>query len=329
MAEPLPFVVAVIEDDDNLRALLCVALKREGFAVLEAWTLEQAERLLLEYPWDLAVLDRHLPDGDALTLCERVRLRDAAFPRYVLMLSADASADSKRRGFDSGVDDYVAKPADIAELTARIRAARRIVEYQKQLLGRMEVLEQMSILDAVTHVYNRRFLEVELTRSVSLALRYGRALSVAMIDIDHFKDTNDHFGHAVGDRVLVELSTLMVQNLRSPDVVARYGGEEFALVLPETALPEAVVIIERLRETVESTSISTTSGEVHITISAGVASLPFTENISPAALLEAADRSLYRAKSEGRNRVVASMDAEIGTGIQPALGGNAPSEESG
>lgn len=304
MSEALPFVVAVIEDDFDLRLLLSTALKRENLAVVEAGTLEEAERLLLEYPWDMAILDRHLPGGDALSLCERIRRDEHAIHRYVLVLSADDSTAARKYGFETGVDDYVGKPFDLGELLARVRAALRIIAYQKDLLGRMATLEQMSVVDPLTQVYNRRFLEVELSRSIDLALRYGRPLSVAMIDIDHFKDTNDTYGHGAGDRVLVELSTMLIQNLRSADVVARYGGEEFALILVETPLREATEIVERLRGAIENSSIHTPAGEVRVTISAGVSSLLPAGRASPAALLESADRSLYEAKSAGRNRVV-------------------------
>lgn len=303
VAASLPFVIALVEDDLALRTFLTTLLKREGMAVIEASNLAEAEPLLDEYPWDLAILDRHLPDGDALELCSRVRKKSGVAHRYILMLSGDPAGDAKVLGLDAGADDYMGKPIRIDELIARIRAARRIVEYQKDLLGRLSILEQMSVIDALTQVYNRRFFEAEAARAFDRSVRYERPLAMAMIDVDHFKDTNDTLGHAAGDHVLIELTTLLIQNIRSSDVLARYGGEEFALILPETSLRDAFTLVERVRSVVEATPLKTAAGMVHVTISAGVAGVPGAAIGSAAELTEAADEALYVSKRNGRNRV--------------------------
>src|SRR5436305_4218087 len=141
MPHAAPFVIAVIDDDPNVRELLSVIGKRAGGVVLEAGTVAEGTRILREYPWDLAVIDRLLPDGDGLDLC-RIATSGAETHRYVIILSGVQSHDEKMRGFDAGADEYIGKPVDAGELAARLRAIRRTVAGQKTLLARLFILEQ-------------------------------------------------------------------------------------------------------------------------------------------------------------------------------------------
>jgi two-component system cell cycle response regulator len=297
-----PFVIAVIDDDPSVRQLLNIVVKRAGAIVLEAGTLAEGERILREYPWDVAVIDRRLPDGDGLELCKLVTAGTVESHRYVVILSGLQSHEEKMRGFEAGADEYIGKPIDPGEFAARLRGIRRSVTSQKTLMARLFMLEQLSVMDAMTQVYNYRFFDAEIRRYYDLAVRHQRALALAMVDLDHFKKVNDTFGHRIGDQVLIEISNMIAQGIRSSDILARYGGEEFAVILPETNLEEAFMLAERLRGSIAGSILDVTNGPTHLTVSIGVAAV--SPHIgTPVRLVESADRALYIAKTEGRKCV--------------------------
>ncbi len=168
-------------------------------------------------------------------------------------------------------------------------------------------LRSQSIRDPLTGLFNRRFMEESLVREIHRAARGKRPLSVIMLDVDHFKRFNDEHGHGAGDTALKDMGGLLARQVREGDVVCRYGGEEFALILPEAALPDAQRRAEAIREAAAALCLVLPSGlTVSVTISQGVAAFP-EHGRTADALLEAADRALYRAKGNGRNRVEAAL----------------------
>ena len=281
--------ILLVEDDPNLSVMLSRQLARAGYFVQAASTIAAA-RELASHSWDLAILDRNLPDGDGVDLCRELRL--AAPHAYIVMLTGVSSEEGKLEGFACGADDYVTKPAQIGELMARIRAGLRIVELQKQLL-------EMSQTDPLTSLRNRRAFDERLGEAFEHARRYGRPLSLAIIDVDHFKAINDGHGHDAGDAVLRGVAKTIVSRTRQTDFAARVGGEEFAILLPETALLEALQFGEKLRAGIASEPVF---GR-RVTVSIGIASVPHSHVPGTAELFRAADQALYRAKENGRNRV--------------------------
>lgn len=178
---------------------------------------------------------------------------------------------------------------------------------------RISDLEQENITDALTGIYNRRYLDRRLTEEVKRTHRYGFPLSVLLLDIDHFKLLNDSFGHSFGDIVLRSVSQTVVQSARITDVVARYGGEEILVIATDTAVPDAVILAERLREAIESIDLNKLDegsvGESRtVTVSIGVAGMS-DDNSDDESLMEQVDKALYQAKQEGRNRVVTAGSA--------------------
>jgi two-component system, cell cycle response regulator len=299
-----PLVIAVVDDDPAIRQLVAAIVRASGDVVIEAGTFAEAELLLREYPWDVAVIDRRLPGGDGLELCRQVAAGAGTDShRHVVFLSAVDSPEERLRGFEAGADEYIGKPADPAEFRARLRAIRRTVVTQKELLARLATLEQLSVIDGLTQVYNHRFFKSELRRQFDLTTRHERPLAMAMIDLDLFKAVNDSYGHQVGDVVLTEISTAIAQNIRSTDVLARYGGEEFGILMPESTLADAAAIAERVRGNVEALIVAGAFGQVRMTVSIGVAAVPSPGIDTAAQLIEAADKALYFAKERGRNRV--------------------------
>ncbi len=300
------FRVAVVDDDDAIRRLVKLYLKRSGYDVLEFALGEDARQELARTPWDLAILDRRLPDMDGVELCHELKSKPELQSRYVILLTGEAEQEDKVLGLDLGADDYITKPFQPLELLARIRAAKRIVDLQKELMETNKRLELLSITDGLTKLYNHRHFQDELLRAFEESQRYQRPLSLAIIDLDFFKRVNDTNGHAVGDEVLKSLSHIFQDSIRSTDLAARYGGEEFAVMMPETDLAEALVFAEKIRTLVGERQIETNAGAISATVSIGVATVPHSSHIRSAKeLVVAADKALYRAKKNGRNQVQA------------------------
>ncbi len=307
---PRPFIIAIVDDDAAIRRLLRLILQRASYETLELTTGEEARQALWSVPWDLAILDRKLPDLDGALLAHELKSHAELRTRYIIMLTGEADQEDKVEGLELGADDYITKPFQYPELLARVRAGKRIVDLQKELVATNKRLELLSITDGLTRLYNHRYLQDELARAFDESKRYQRPLSLAMIDIDFFKKINDTHGHATGDEVLKAVSKLMSDSVRSTDLVARYGGEEFAVMMPETALDDALVFAEKIRSLLEAESISTQAGPLSVTVSIGVTSVPHSRVHSPKEMVISADRALYRAKKSGRNRVEAERRKE-------------------
>ncbi|HVG23509.1 MAG TPA: diguanylate cyclase [Thermoanaerobaculia bacterium] len=281
--------IILLEDDTNVSLALSLQLGRRGYHVLTAASIAAARELFRD-PWDLAILDRNLPDGDGVDLCRE--LRGTAPHAYIVMHTGADSQEAKLEGFACGADDYISKSANTDEFMARIRAGLRIVALQKQLL-------ELSQTDPLTSLRNRRAFDERIGETFEHARRYDRPLSLAIVDVDHFKSINDTHGHDVGDAVLRRIAKIMALVTRQTDFVARIGGEEFAILLPETALFEALQFGEKIRSAIAAEPV-----EGHeLRVSIGIASFPHSDVPGEAELFRAADQALYRAKMNGRNRV--------------------------
>jgi len=303
VADQQDFRIAIVDDDAAIRRLVRLFLKRSGYDSIEFSTGNEAREQLLKVPWDLAILDRRLPDMDGVMLAQELKSNPEFKTRFIIMLTGEDDQEDKVEGLDLGADDYVTKPFQYPELLARIRAGKRIVDLQKELLETNKRLELLSITDGLTNLFNHRYFQDELARAFDESARYGRPLSLAIVDLDFFKKVNDSYGHAVGDEVLKAVSKIFQESIRSTDVAARYGGEEFAMMMPETEPLHAIAFAEKLRTLVESTPIRTQAGPIKVTVSIGVATVPHPNIHAAKELIVAADEALYRAKRGGRNQV--------------------------
>lgn len=286
-----PATILLVEDDSNVVLLLSRRLQLAGYTVRTAGTVEAARMV---GDWDIAILDRRLPDGDGLELC--TEFRSAKPHAYLLILTGDDREDSMLEAFARGADDYVTKTANFDELVARIRAGARIVTLQKQL-------QELSMTDGLTSLRNRRAFDQQLPAALEHARRYGRSLSLVIIDVDHFKAINDAYGHDAGDAILRGIAQLIASGSRQTDYTARIGGEEFAILLPETALFDGLQFAEKLRASVAASTIRVGDTGHRVTVSIGIANVPHSQVRDPEELFRAADQALYRAKANGRNRV--------------------------
>ncbi|HKO57694.1 MAG TPA: diguanylate cyclase [Thermoanaerobaculia bacterium] len=306
-----PFTIAIVDDDAAIRRLVRLFLKRAGYDTLECTTGGEAREQLKSSVWDLAILDRRLPDLDGVVLANELKSNSAFRARYIIMLTGEDEQEDKVEGLELGADDYITKPFQYPELLARIRAGKRIVDLQNELIDANKRLELLSITDGLTKLYNHRYFQDELSRAFEESQRYQRPLSLAIIDIDFFKKVNDTYGHAVGDEVLRYVSSLFRDSIRSTDLAARYGGEEFAVMMPETELDDAIAFAEKIRQLIETTPIPTQSGELPVTVSVGVSSVPHSRIHYAKEMVVAADKALYRAKKGGRNQVQAEKRRDV------------------
>ena len=295
--------VLIAEDDPMFRHLLQARLQSWGYEVFavengtQAWDLLEAQ-----VSPDLLILDRMMPGIDGIELCRRIRSRCCDRYQYILLISGKDEKSEIVEGLDAGADDYLTKPFDIGELHARIRAGNRVLLLQRNLIKALQALRYEATHDDLTGVWSRgaalHLLKSELERGV----RSGRGTGVLLIDLDHFKNVNDTYGHLSGDAVLKKTASRISIALRSYDVVGRYGGEEFIVVLSQCNRETLVPLAERIRQAVAESPVSAEGFEIPVTASIGGTSC--ARALDEFALLATADSALYEAKRSGRNRAV-------------------------
>jgi two-component system, cell cycle response regulator len=301
--------VLIAEDDPIFRRMLHRWFTRWGYHVTavengrDAWEVLQRP----DAP-QLAVLDWMMPEIDGITLCRKIRASEPGPYRYILLLTAKDDKQDVVTGLDSGADDYLTKPFDVDELRARVRAGKRILDLQAELIHAKDELQFAAAHDRLTSLWNRGAIVDLLKAEISRRRRSLDALSVVMGDIDHFKKINDTYGHLVGDAVLREVARRLVGAVRTYDAVGRYGGEEFLIVFPGCNATSLLVGAERLRRSICDQPVDTSVGQIPVTLSLGLASVEQGENEIPdcEAILRHADEALYTAKARGRNRLEAA-----------------------
>jgi len=256
--------------------------------------------------YDLVIVSLGLEHYDALRLCSQLRSLERT--RNLPILAICEGEDNARmvRGLEIGVNDFLLRPIDNNELHARVRTQVRKKRYTERLRDNVQMSIEMAITDALTGLYNRRYMESHLATLIDQAVSRGKPLTAMVIDIDYFKAINDTHGHDAGDDVLREFAIRIRKSIRGIDLACRYGGEEFVIVMPETDMAVATIVAERLRRRIASErfSIQQGFGSIEVTISIGIATLD-TSDDNAGSILKRADQALYRAKRDGRNRVVA------------------------
>jgi two-component system cell cycle response regulator len=295
--------VLVADDDPISRRLVEASLSRAGYEPVAVGDGAEALRRLAEPDSPrLVVLDWVMPGMDGLQVCRAIRAGNQEQYIYVLLLTSKDQQWEIVEGLDAGADDYVTKPFDLHELRARLRSGARILQLQDELVAARERLRIEATHDSLTGLLNRAATLDTLEKEVARSARDHVSLTVIMSDLDHFKNINDTYGHAAGDTVLREAARRMRASVRTYDSIGRYGGEEFLVVAPGCGKAVAAELAERLRACVCETDIAWANGAVTATVSLGVASR--SHEAGAEALLRAADEALYRAKVDGRNRVV-------------------------
>ncbi|MFO8057009.1 MAG: diguanylate cyclase [bacterium] len=297
--------VLIIDDDDNIRREVRSRLQEAGLfeQYYEAADGIDGFKILLNKSVDLVLCDVVMPGIDGFKFLSMKTARTEFDDIPVIMLTGEDDVKLKIKALEQGASDYITKPFHPGELIARVRVHHDIKRLQEELRISNRRLEELSNTDDLTKLYNRRYFMELMELEFQRAQRYESSLSFVMIDIDNFKSFNDNYGHLLGDRILYEVAQLLRETLRVHDIVGRYGGEEFGLLMPATDDKGALVVAERYRKRVEEFVLFEADKELRITISLGVASSPHPEIKTVDDLIRLADNALYKAKSNGRNRV--------------------------
>lgn len=303
--------ILVVEDSPVYRHILASHLQEWGLPFVitkdgsEAWALLQRA----DCP-KLVLLDWVLPDIDGIELCRRIRLAASGNSySYIILLTGKDGKKDMLEAMQAGADDYLVKPFDQLELKARLLVGKRIVNLHEELVSARESMRYAATHDFLTGLMNRGEAVEFLSRELERARRSGKPLSVILVDVDHFKKVNDTLGHLFGDEALKEVARRLRSKLRVYDGVGRYGGEEFLIILADCDLMAALIKADDLRACVGSKPIVSSRASMNITASMGVAVSTDHPIGDIGALLNQADRGLYRAKLNGRNRVEHVEDA--------------------
>jgi two-component system cell cycle response regulator len=298
-----PGRILIVEDHERSAARMREALARTHSVMVEP-DLQEALLKVAEAGCDLLMVSLNLGRADGLRLCAQVRAleRTRHLPMIVLL---DPGDDARLlRALDMGVNDYLMRPIDRNEMLARVRTQIRRKRHADQLRMRLERSVELAIIDPLTGLHNRRYMESHLKTLVAQSIQLERPLSVLVADIDHFKAVNDTWGHDIGDKVLREFAMRFKSNIRGVDLACRLGGEEFLSIMPDTDMHGALLVGERVRACVAGLPFeAAASGSLQVTASVGVATLQGCLD-TPETLFKRADEALYAAKREGRNRVM-------------------------
>lgn len=318
--------ILFVDDQPNILNMLSLMMKKEGFEVMTATSAKEAFGVLhLDDPAfdkacvDLIMMDIQMPHMDGIEACRKIKSTERYRDVPVLMLTAMEDARHLQMAFSAGAWDYITKPFKKVELQVRIQSFLKLktdmeqrktrelelLETTKQLESANHILENLSAMDHLTGLANRRTFDQDVLMEWKRAQRDRNPLSILLIDVDFFKSYNDTYGHLAGDDALIQIAKVLKAVLKRPgDIVARYGGEEFAAVLPDTDETGAAKIAEEMRSKILSKKIlHENSPHKRISVSVGIATSIPTPTCSPEELIARADQALYAAKDKQRNTI--------------------------
>ncbi|MDH5766891.1 MAG: diguanylate cyclase [Gammaproteobacteria bacterium] len=307
--------IIIVDDMQFSRVVVQAALKKAGYSNIRvAESAEVALTMLDEQPADVVLADWVMPGMDGLELTEKIRQRDEekGFYTAVILFTAQEGIEPLVEAFNRGIDDYISKPPNPHELAARVNAAARIASLQNDLLetshqleDTIKQLEEMALTDPLTGVANRRLTTKQLEMHLLDASARRGGVCFVMLDIDHFKQINDTYGHDVGDEVLVSFTRRLRRTVRPTDLVARMGGEEFGVIMHYTRAENyKISSLTRVLTSINSRPFKTSAGDIPITASIGVYFYDGTGDMpSVLKMIKAADEKLYEAKNNGRNQI--------------------------
>jgi two-component system cell cycle response regulator len=301
--------ILLIEDRPTAAERLSNALSAFHSVEVEA-DPHQALVKAAEGDFEAILVSLDLKDHDGLRLCSQLRSLERTRNVSVLMLGEAEDRGRILRGLEIGAHDFLVRPVDRNELLARVRTQVRRKRFTERLRDSVQSSMEMAVMDQLTGLHNRRYLDSRMTTLFDESVLRARALAMLLLDVDRFKAVNDTWGHDAGDEVLREFADRVRACTRGIDLVARMGGEEVVVVLPDTTLEAAFAVAERIREKVEAEpfAIYSNTQAISITVSIGVASRRAGDP-SPAEMTKRADDALYRAKESGRNRVIVASAA--------------------
>jgi len=291
--------ILIVDDDVAVRTTMNEYINAAGYEAESASCAEEALELLEKKSYHVVITDIILPAMGGLDLTKIIRNdKDSD----VIVMTGYSDDYSYEEAINIGASDFVIKPVRLEELLLRLKRVLKERDLTKERIRMMEKLQKLAVTDGLTKLYNSRSFYSQLETEVDRFNRYKHPLSLLLLDLDHFKDYNDTYGHLEGDKILVHFSQIIKSCLRANDTAYRYGGEEFTVILPETGGDEAGTVAQRIRAALEAERFSPVDGKkVKITISIGVTEYHPKEELST--FIQRADRAMYRSKQKGRNMV--------------------------
>jgi diguanylate cyclase (GGDEF)-like protein len=292
--------ILVVDDDKDVRNATRQYIDRAGFESYAVTSAEEALKLIENEKFQVVITDIMLPGmgGLELTKIIKTQLSDTD----VIVMTGYSDDYSYEEAIKIGASDFVIKPARLEELLLRLKRVLRERELNQERVQMVEKLQELAITDGLTKLYNSRSFYTQLELEIDRSNRYKHPLALLLLDIDHFKDYNDNYGHLEGDKVLSRFSQIIKSCLRTNDSAYRYGGEEFTVILPETGAEEAKTVAQRIRKALENEVFFPIAGEgVRKTISIGVTQYLPKEKSST--FIRRADKAMYLSKENGRNKV--------------------------
>jgi len=296
--------VLVVDDNERQAQRVAAELAVDHRPVVE--TDQEKALLAARGPVDLMIVNANSRGFDGLRFAAQLRSDEATRNVPVLVIVDPDDRAKMVKALEIGVNDLLARPIDPQELAARVRTQIKRKRYTDFLRSNLDYSLELAVTDQLTGLHNRRYMTGQLDALVARATKGGEPVAALLIDIDHFKQINDNYGHDAGDEVLREFALRVASNVRAIDLPCRYGGEEFVVIMPDTPIEGAQLVAERIRKHVSGTPFRVTNSPetLTVTISIGVAAT-IGEGDTPEALLKRADRGVYEAKAAGRNKVVA------------------------
>ncbi len=287
--------ILVVDDEMPIRHLMSLLLKGFGTIEMAGSGKEALEKVNTLNP-DLIILDVQMPEMNGYEVCQTIKGNDKTSSIPIVFLTANSSNEDEEYGLEIGATDFIRKPISPRIVSARVSNILNLQQATRKL-------ELVASTDPLTGAFNRRHLDLVGINELSRSKRYKSTFTILMLDIDHFKEVNDNYGHDIGDEALIETVAVIKKNIRGEDLLFRLGGEEFAVMLPETPKLAAFDTAERIRIAISRIVIQTPIAPLCFTISIGIAeNSQEDDNID--VILKRADESLYQAKSSGRNRVI-------------------------
>ena len=291
--------VLIVDDDEAVRNTMNEYIQTAGYDSQAASCAEEALELMGKGDFQVIITDIILPAMGGLELTKSIRKNTDS---DVIVMTGYSDDYSYEEAINIGASDFVIKPVRLEELLLRLKRVIKEREHTKERVRMMEKLQKLAVTDGLTKLYNSRSFYSQLETEVDRFNRYKHPLALLLLDLDHFKEYNDNYGHLEGDKVLVQFSQIIKSCLRANDSAYRYGGEEFTVILPETAGAEARTVAQRIRAALEAERFSPENGQdVRITISIGVTEYQEKEELST--FIQRADKAMYLSKQNGRNKV--------------------------
>jgi two-component system cell cycle response regulator len=295
--------ILIVDDDDAIRDSMNEFIRRSGFASFSAPSAEEAIDILSKEEIHVVITDIILPGKDGLELTDIIK---STHDIDVIVMTGYSGDYSYEEAIQKGASDFVFKPVRFEELLLRLKRVLKERRLTSEKARMLEKLQNLAITDGLTKLYNSRHFYSQLEVEIGRCRRYQHPLALLLLDLDHFKDYNDTYGHLEGDKVLVRIGDVIRTCLRSMDSAYRYGGEEFTIILPETNGEEALNVAQRIRTAIEAERFSPNPGaNVRITISIGVTEYHPGEEVT--VFVQRADQAMYNSKEDGRNRVSTLM----------------------